>query len=384
MSAADSTAQVTKSKTNPSLFFVFTSADCNLSCTYCGATAEDLQMPHRPTYPVDDLAKFFESEDGEGITVVFYGGEPLTSIPFLRKVMDRYPKAQFILQSNVTLLHSLPTEYLLRLWSILVSIDGSEATTDGYRSKGLYKRVMDNVHDAIDRGYKGPLVARMTCSMKTDIAAEAIHLLRDAPVPFTAVYWQMDVGFDAPMNTRWGDFPGWMNNQYKPSLDRLRDFFVAELKEGRAPIIVPFLGVLNTVLGRSAINGLRCGVGVDTWSITTDGRLMICPVGFDEPWNCIGDIHTSTKSDLERVDVAGACDKCSIRNVCGGRCLYVNKTAWWGDEGMDWICEGVRHLVKIMEDLVPDVKKMLEEGHPALEMALDDPALSDFSLEIIP
>ena len=63
----------------------------------------------------------------------------------------------------------LPTEYLLKFTAILVSIDGRKETVDGYRGKGIYDRVVKNVADARTRGFKGHVIARMACSMKTDI-----------------------------------------------------------------------------------------------------------------------------------------------------------------------------------------------------------------------
>ena len=73
---------------------------------------------------------------------MFYGGEPLVNTPFVMRVMDLIPTAEFVLQSNCTLLTRFPTSYLLRIKCILASIDGRQETVDGYRGDGVYNKIM--------------------------------------------------------------------------------------------------------------------------------------------------------------------------------------------------------------------------------------------------
>lgn len=103
----------------------------------------------------------------------------------------------------------LPTPYLLRLACILVSIDGRPETVAAYRGPAVYKRVFKNLADARERGFTGHVIARMACSMKTDIYEDVMHLLRHE-IKFDSIYWQLDAEWDFPMNVRWGDFVGYL------------------------------------------------------------------------------------------------------------------------------------------------------------------------------
>jgi uncharacterized protein len=64
---------------------------CNLSCTYC--YKEDLQTPARgqrmdfsvASRSVDLLLQ--QAEARESVSIVFFGGEPLTNVPLIRQVV---------------------------------------------------------------------------------------------------------------------------------------------------------------------------------------------------------------------------------------------------------------------------------------------------------
>lgn len=200
------------------IHFVFSSSACNLSCEYCGGTPEDLEMPEKPQYDPKKLVEQIDKD--EDPVIVFYGGEPLLSIPFVQQVMDLIPRATFVLQSNCTLLHLLPTPYLLRFSAILASIDGRPETVSRYRGPAVYAKVVKNLKDARSRGFKGHMIARMACSLKTDIYEDVTHLL-EHELKFDSVYWQLDAQWDFPMNIRWGDFELFLESNYKPGIEKL-------------------------------------------------------------------------------------------------------------------------------------------------------------------
>lgn len=189
-----------------------------------------------------------------------------------------------------------------------------------------------------------------------DIAEEVRHLARlttpgpdGAPVAlFDNIYWQLNTGFDAPMRA---SFPEWVSNCYNPGISRLVDEWVAGMREGRGVLgIVPFTVLMDTILaqragtattgtasasassalasaspspapiaprcvasasavvptpvGASALPArpllpIRCGIGHNTFAITTDGRLGGCPCGIGEAWNCLG-FHDPAKRSRSR------------------------------------------------------------------------------------
>lgn len=63
----------------------------------------------------------------------------------LEEIMDGFPEAKFVLQTNGILLDQLDSSYVNRFQSIFVSLDGSESLTDHYRGDGTYRKVMNNL-----------------------------------------------------------------------------------------------------------------------------------------------------------------------------------------------------------------------------------------------
>ncbi|MHA2081667.1 MAG: radical SAM protein, partial [Candidatus Thorarchaeota archaeon] len=99
---------------------------CNLNCFYCHG-GEETGPDTEIQYTIDDLATFLEKDDD--IQLMLYGGEPTLRVPLITKLMDRFPKARFMLQTNALLVNQIPQDYVKGFHSILVSIDGTEETT---------------------------------------------------------------------------------------------------------------------------------------------------------------------------------------------------------------------------------------------------------------
>ncbi|CAL6079118.1 AstB/chuR-related_protein [Hexamita inflata] len=366
------------------IYFVFSSSACNLSCSYCGGTPEDLHMPEKPQYDAVELVKQIEKD--EDPVIVFYGGEPLLSIPFVSQVMDLIPRATFVLQSNCTLLHLLPTPYLLKFSAILVSIDGRPQTVGEYRGPTIYNKIVRNVKDAKQRGFTGHVIARMACSLKTDIYEDVKHLLSHE-LKFDSVYWQLDAQWDYPMNIRWGDFEYYLATSYIPGIQRLFAEFKESLLNANGDFtkmlsISPFVQILQSMV-LNKHTGLRCSAGTKAVSITTDGRYLCCPVASDEDWNNIGTLKDEPKSVMDKVVIGGICDTCEDKKWCGGRCLYANHTMHWKEEGYKIICETVKTIIRMCEDILPDVKGLLADGKMNLDW-FDKVPNERYSIETIP
>jgi putative peptide-modifying radical SAM enzyme len=210
-------------------------------------------------YSMDDLAAFLEKDDG--IQLMLYGGEPTLRVPLIIDLMDRFPDVRFMLQTNGLLVNQIPENYIKRFHSILVSIDGTEQTTDGYRSKGVYKKVINNVRWLREIGFDGDTVARMAVSEQSDIYRDVRHLVDLRDPSFDHVHWQLNVVWDAEDN--WRNFDGWIEKSYYPGVTKLTEDWVSGLEKGRVEGIVPFLPVMHTLL-TGKHSQLRCGSGLDT------------------------------------------------------------------------------------------------------------------------
>ncbi|NWF95830.1 MAG: TIGR04084 family radical SAM/SPASM domain-containing protein [Candidatus Thorarchaeota archaeon] len=336
--------------------------ECNLNCSYCRG-GENIGATPDVQYSMDDLANFLERDPDPQL--MLYGGEPTLRIPLLTSLMDRFPRSRFMLQTNGLLLHRIPEEYVRRFHSILVSIDGPETLTDHYRSRGVYRRVLENVRWLESIGYPGDKVARMAVSQETDIYEAVRHLLDLRDPTFDHVHWQLNVVWSAEGN--WTDFPRWLQDSYKPRLEQLVHAWVTKMQEGVVEGIVPFLPLMYSLLtGRSS--RLRCGSGIDTFVVHTDGTIGVCPISPDWEFSLVGDIWSTDPASLANVmTVDEPCPSCDHFWVCGGRCLFANKERLWGQEGFDRICTSVKHLVGCLEKEVPVVHGFIEAGTISIE-----------------
>ncbi|KAH0570635.1 AstB/chuR-related protein [Spironucleus salmonicida] len=316
-------------------------------------------MPAKPTYDAKLLAERIKEDDDP--VIVFYGGEPLVNIPFVMQVMDLIPDATFVLQSNCTLLHKLSTPYLLRFQCILVSIDGRPETVATYRGPTVYQSIIDNLEDTRQRGYTGHMIARMACSMNTDIYEDVTFLL-EHPLKFDSIYWQLDAEWDYPMNIRWGDFEGYLRDSYKPGIAKLMQDLMRDARIGKFRQISPFAQIFETHL-KNVPCDLRCGAGHRAVSIATDGKMLACPVAATEKWNHIGNLDVDKPKDVMKIQqISGPCEGCDIRYACGGRCLYANKTMHWKEQGYQIVCGTVRQLVDLVKENLDEMKQLIADG----------------------
>ncbi|MDG6988575.1 MAG: TIGR04084 family radical SAM/SPASM domain-containing protein [Nitrososphaerota archaeon] len=338
-------------------YHVILTKECNLLCRYCGGGSDT--PPKEIQYSMSDLRSFL-SQDSDPV-IEFYGGEPLLRTGSMQAMMEEVP-GRFVLQTNGTLLDGVDPRYLSKLSTVLVSIDGKEDVTDGQRGKGVYRRAVRNSELIRTRGFKGDLVARMTVVQGTDIRENVRHLL-DLRL-FDHVHWQLDFGmfWEAGLQTE-PNIRGWLD-EYNSGISSLVNWWVDEMERtGKVEGLVPFMGVMRTLLTgeRSA---LRCGSGLDFFSIMPDGRISACPVSVDFDFSVVGSIFKNTPASLANIATVGEpCASCDILGVCGGRCLFVNRSQHLlRQDGYPLICSTVRHLVKELRAAQPRVEALVEGG----------------------
>ena len=339
-------------------YFVILTKECNLFCSYCGGGS--ISPPKEVQYSIDDLRSFLSRDDDP--VVEFYGGEPLLRIKKMEAIMDAVPPARFVLQTNGIFLDRIEPRYLERIHSILVSIDGTQAVTDRERGRRVYERVVRNAGLLRQRGFRGDLVARMTVEQGTDVHENVNHLLRTGL--FDHVHWQLSFSmfWDAGDQTAPG-LEGW-TARYNSGVSALVGEWVDEMRRsGRVLGIVPFLGVMSSLLTGQR-SRLRCGSGIDFFSVMPDGRISACPVSIDYDFSIVGSIAESTPGSLRDSALVGEpCTSCDILDVCGGRCLFVNRSQWLLREGgFSCICSTVRHLVNELRAALPQVRALIEVG----------------------
>jgi putative peptide-modifying radical SAM enzyme len=302
------------------------------------------------------LRKFLE-KDKEPV-LVFYGGEPLLEIDKINEIMRalKDTKCKFRMQTNGLLLDQLDSKNINRIGKILVSLDGGKERTDFNRGKGTYEKVMKNLDYIKRKGYRGEVVARMTISGFPDVGEQVANLV-DAG--FLSVHWQLDAGFyssDFDKN-KFKEFV----KKYNQEISELADYWIQDMKaNARVLKFYPFLAIMDDLLEKRTTR-LRCGAGENGYAITTDGKIIACPI-----MNGIVDFEAgdlfSLPERLKKFSIKGRCLKCEDYGLCGGRCLYWNYSRLWPEEGDDLICKTVKHLIKEMKRVLPEIIELLKKG----------------------
>ena len=321
---------------------LLTTLRCNLKCTYCSIAEGDvLGSQGNVSYTLDALDAFIAQHlSGHETYVTFYGGEPTLNRPFMKEVMERYPHFRFQLQTNGTLLDDLPDSMLSRLSNILVSIDGGEQTTDGYRGRGIYRQVVKNLAKVRDR-VGGTLTARVTWSNDDISFAELDELAQT----FDYLYFQFVAG-----------------EAYTPAGLEKRKAVLSQLVErffaatDRLYPIIPLMGaVRNKVLPSRAqelyAGKTQCRASTHILNIMPDGKVYPCPDMMHLPEMLQGDIVANwLQSSPLQPTAAMPCGECEAYGWCRGNCMknlylaYVKNDEKYRQLVTEPICELVRFM----------------------------------------
>lgn len=359
-------------------FFVTLTMACDLECRYCygevcdcfdyfdDGIAVDYDVPEKISYETATLCDFI-SKDSDAV-VIFYGGEPLLEIEKMTEMMDQLPAKKFLLHTNATRLDRVPEEYLKRLETISISIDGNRKLTDYYRGSGVYDRITKNAAEARRKGFCGEMIARMTVQEETDIYESVMHLFENPDFCFDSVHWQLNALFWRNDYAKRRDtFSEWVEKSYNPGIQKLIEDWVLRMKnEGEVRQIYPFVNLMNSLL-RGEKTHLRCGAAWTEYNVQTDGKLSPCPVMSGMSDYYAGDIFRGRPDQLRVIHVSGACLKCDVLEICGGRCLYANATMKWGAEGFHEVCQTVRFLIAALQAKKSEIEVLIREGKISLE-----------------
>lgn len=139
--------------------------DCNLACSYCyeeNFRGNKYMSPETAELLIRHLGR--QMDNGKNLTVDFYGGEALLSLPLMRHIASRLRamarlagvSARFNLVSNGTLLVRPVVEELQELGfdGVRFTIDGPPEIHDRQRpylsGKGSFNRILENLDQACD------------------------------------------------------------------------------------------------------------------------------------------------------------------------------------------------------------------------------------------
>ena len=324
---------------------LLTTLKCNLKCTYCSLGVGDmLGSQTELKYDIEQLAAFVARHlQGKEIYVTFYGGEPTLNLPMMQAVMRRFPEFRYQLQTNGTLLDNLPDWMLGRFSNILVSIDGGEQITDGYRGRGIWRQVIKNLN-LVHQRVGGSITARVTWG-NPDTGFEELDELATAVEAIDYLYWQ----FVADEM-----YAGDSVDRRKEVLVRLIAKFFAS-SETLYPL-VPLMGIVrNKVLptrGQELYAGrTQCRVSTHLINVMPDGKIFPCPDMMYAPEMQMGEIQGNwlRKSPLQPSPEM-PCESCEAFPWCRGNCMknlylgYVKKDERYRRNVVEPICELVKFI----------------------------------------
>ena len=324
---------------------LLTTLTCNLKCTYCSLGVGDVVgSQDKVSYTIDALDAFIGKHLSEHeVYVTFYGGEPTLNLDFIKEIMARYPTFRFQLQTNGTLLDNLPDSVLANLSNILLSIDGGEAITDGFRGRGVYRQVVKNTRAVRDR-MAGTFTARVTWSNE-DTSFEELDELANT---FDYVYFQFVAGE--------GTYTPAAIEKKKAVITQLVDKFFASSDE-LYPII-PIMGIVrNKVLPTRATElyhgKTQCRVSTHILNVMPDGKIFPCPDMMYAPEMLQGDVIANwLKPSPLQPHPDMPCDRCEAQPWCRGNCMknlylaYVKDDERYRTNVVEPICDLVRFLGK--------------------------------------
>lgn len=324
---------------------LLTTLKCNLKCTYCSlGVGEVLGSQTELAYDIDQLARFIDTQlrDKE-IYVTFYGGEPTLNRDFMLAVMRRFPAFRYQLQTNGTLLDDLPDWALARFSNILVSIDGGEAITDGYRGRGIWRQVIGNLHKVHEK-VGGTITARVTWG-NPDTSFEELDELATSIEAIDYLYWQFVA------DEMYG---GDSIEKRQAVLKRLIERFFAS-SDTLYPLI-PLMGIVRNKLlptrARELYAGLtQCRVSTHLLNVMPDGRIFPCPDMMYTDDMQMGAIQGNwlKKSPLQPTP-AMPCEGCEAFGWCRRNCMknlhlgYVKNDERYRRNVVEPICDLLRFM----------------------------------------
>lgn len=349
---------------------------CNLSCSYC--YKEDLDTPSKSrrmafetaVRSIDLLLR--ESPDRDSYNIVFFGGEPLSSMALIRQVVAHAEarfgalgkQVGFTLTTNATLLTEEIVDFLdAHRFGLTVSMDGPKALHDRNRKtvggKGSYDAVAAKARMLLARYRSRPVGARVTLTAGVT-AVETIwdHLKNDigfAEVGFSPVTSGPMTAFNLDGDELLGVFEG---------MKALGRRYRREALEGRN-IGFSNMHQLMQDLWEGRSKALPCGAGVGMLAVDHEGGLNLCHRFTGSDMDLFGDVRTG----IEKEKLAGfiearadrsdkGCATCRIRNLCSGGCYHesyahfsdpLKPTYHYCDLMRDWVDFGIEVYGDLIE-----------------------------------
>jgi uncharacterized protein len=309
---------------------------CNLKCTYCAAGGDGTfgePMKQVDLGILNDQIRMLlhDVPNGGEFRFTFLGGEPLLAPEALRAI-HRYSKLQvagrnirlrYDIVTNGTLVTPEIAELLASMaCNVTVSLDGPKEVNDISRptrgGKGSTDRTLAGVRNLLDvRDRLGSLSAGSVFGKHYTGVVETYKFLKSE-------------GFERfRFDFAVGDQDETASRAYVEGIKAVADLAWAEGGEAELRKISLFDTHFQILDNRQRIRN-HCGAGKTHLHTDTRGKLTTCQWFVGEKSEQVGSgteiDHEALKAYADPLVDKHACNTCWARNICGGGCMYVNKT----------------------------------------------------------
>lgn len=305
-------------------FNIFFTNSCNLNCYYCYEKEKNEKVISKKV--LDQTLNFMDSvikDNEESINVTTHGGEPFIAYDmikyFIQEARRRFPKIQFSMTTNATLLTDEKIEFIMENYkSFAVSIDGIKKAHDANRvfkdGSGSYDIVINNIKKVLQKGF--PAQARMTINpYNYQYLSEGIIELIE--IGFTDIMPMPDT-----FTNEWSEE---MFDDMKKELKKV----ILYLKSNQLDTDVS-IGLIDAV--KCKMKNSSCDGGITTFSINTDGEVYPCMLVNGRKEYNIGSVTRGISNEkLEHVhccdsEIIQECQGCTRYDYCTNtRCKIINE-----------------------------------------------------------
>ncbi len=377
-----------------------TGSRCNLSCDYCFFLKKkylypqsDFQMPNRVMERY--IRQTIRAHKMPYVTIAWQGGEPtLMGIDFFRHATEYIKKVarpgmqvEQTLQTNGVLINDEWCRFLHdNNFLVGLSLDGPREMHDAYRKDKAGHSVFDKVIHAARLMQKHSVQFNILCTVNAVNSRHPLEVYRFFRDDLKTPYLQFIPIVERDNETG--------NQQGNRLTDRsvtasqygkfLIEIFDEWIKRDVGSIFVQFFdGVLASyVRGISSLCVLssKCGEGV---ALEHNGDVYCCD-HFVEPDYFLGNITKTPIAQLvssdkqrafgnaKRLKLPQYCKRCEFLFTCYGECPKnrVLKTPD-GEEGLNWLCEGLRAFFGHTKKPMQAMAKLLLDGREASDIMVN-------------
>lgn len=366
---------------------------CNLACTYCAAGDGSYGSAVKKL----DLTKAFQQlqfflnplRENESFHIRFLGGEPLLYPSAIRQIADyarllvahKNVKLSFGITTNGTLISEKVAELLADLaCDVVISMDGPPEINDVHRptvsgrgSSALVLKGLENL--AKVRSRLGNLQVNAVFGTHNLKVVETYKFFSQFSFDSYGFNFALDK-LPASSENQSSDTAEIPGNALKEGLSP-SEIYIQEMralaefifqKEGAAGLVkISEFGTLLNTLETQERKLNFCGAGKSLLQSDTQSNLYACNWFMNDPKEKVGTVDVLNEQKMapyaQDLISANNCGKCWARFLCGGGCLFGNRSVN-GDKNQKDLafCFRMRNLVVIAAEYYA---KFLERGEYA-------------------